>query len=136
MKADRKIRVLMSKTGLDGHDRGAKVVTYFLRNEGMEVVYLGQFQTPESVVRTAIEEDVDVIGLSSLSGEHMSFVPSMMKLISQEGLDNVLVLLGGTIPRKEMPLLKEMGVDAIFESGSPMNSIIEFIKTHVSLRGS
>ena len=131
MKADRKIRVLMSKTGLDGHDRGAKVVTYFLRNEGMEVVYLGQFQTPESVVRAAIEEGVDVIGLSCLSGEHMSFVPSMMKLISQEGIENVLVILGGTIPRKEMPLLREMGIDEVFESGSPMNAIIEYIKNNV-----
>ena len=131
MKNDRKIRILISKTGLDGHDRGAKVVTYFLRKAGMEVVYLGQFQTPESVVNAAIEEGVDVIGLSCLSGEHMSFAPEIIKLLKEKNLQDLLVIMGGTIPRKEIPLLKDMGIDEVFESGSPMNTIVEYIRSKI-----
>ena len=132
MKTDRKIRVLISKTGLDGHDRGAKVVTYFLRKAGMEVVYLGQFQTPESVINAAIEEGVDVIGLSCLSGEHMSFADELMKLVQKRGLKDMLVIMGGTIPRQEIRLLKEMGVDEVFEAGTLMEEIIHFIQNNVS----
>ena len=133
MKSDRKIRVLISKTGLDGHDRGAKVVTYFLRNAGMEVIYLGQFQTPESIVKAAIEEGIDVVGLSCLSGEHMSFVPALLKQLEVEKLRDILIIMGGTIPRKEIPLLKDMGVNEIFEAGSPLKTIIAYIRNNVSV---
>jgi len=129
---ERKIRVLISKTGLDGHDRGAKVVSHALSRANMEVVYLGQFQTPESVVRSAIEEGVDVIGLSVLSGEHMSFADELLKLIEERGLKDMLVIMGGTIPRQEIHMLKEMGVDEVFEAGSPMKEIVQFIQNNVS----
>jgi methylmalonyl-CoA mutase C-terminal domain/subunit len=128
----RKIRVLISKTGLDGHDRGAKVVSHALSRANMEVVYLGQFQTPESVLRSAIEEGVDVIGLSVLSGEHMSFADELMKLVEKRGLKDMLVIMGGTIPRQEIRLLKEMGVDEVFEAGTLTEKIIHFIQNNVS----
>lgn len=129
MRTERKIRVLISKTGLDGHDRGAKVVSHALSRANMEVIYLGQFQTPASVLKAAIQEDVDVIGLSILSGEHMSFVAELSILIEENGLKDLLFIIGGTIPRQEIRKLKEMGVDEVFEAGTPLNKIIQYIQT-------
>lgn len=126
----RKIRVLISKTGLDGHDRGAKVVSHALSRANMEVVYLGLFQTPESVIKSAIQEGVDVIGLSTLSGEHMSFASELLKLIKENGLQDLLFIVGGTIPRQEIRKLKDMGVDEVFEAGTQMNRIIQYIQNN------
>jgi methylmalonyl-CoA mutase C-terminal domain/subunit len=127
---ERKLRVLISKTGLDGHDRGAKVVSHALSRANMEVVYLGLFQTPETIVKSAVQEGVDVIGLSVLSGEHMSFVSELKKLIKENGLEDLLFIVGGTIPRPEIRKLKEMGVDEVFEAGTPMNRIVEYIQNN------
>ena len=131
MVQGRKIKVLIAKMGLDGHDRGAKVVSRFLREAGMEVIYLGMFQTPESIVEAAIEEDVDVIGLSCLSGEYQSFTPKLLKLVEEKGLKDMLVILGGTIPRQDIPWLEEIGVHKVFEAGTLGDPIIQFIKRQV-----
>ena len=120
--------------GLDGHDRGAKVVSRFLREAGMEVIYLGMFQTPESIVEAAIQEDVDVIGLSCLSGEYASFTPKLLKLVKEKGLRDVLIILGGSIPRQDIPWLKEIGVHEVFEAGTLADPIIQFIKGNVRKR--
>ncbi|MBI4618896.1 MAG: cobalamin B12-binding domain-containing protein [Desulfobacterales bacterium] len=118
MESERKIKVLITKVGLDGHDRGAKVVSSLLKEAGMEVVYLGMFQTPENVVRAAIEEDVDVIGLSCLSGEHITFTPRIMKLLKEKRIDGVLFIIGGVIPLEDIPVLKDMGVNEVFTAGT------------------
>ena len=124
----KRIKVLISKVGLDGHDKGAKIVSHFLRDAGMEVVYLGVFQWPESIVEAAIQEDADVIGLSILSGEHLTFPRRVVELLKDKGIrDNVLVLLGGIIPRQYFDVIKEAGVDEIFETGTPMPSIVQYI---------
>jgi len=128
---ERKIRVLISKAGLDGHDRGAKVVSHALSRANMEVVYLGLFQTPESVLKSAIQEDVDVIGLSILSGEHMSFVSELLKLIEENNLKDRLLIVGGTIPRQEIQELKDMGVHEVFEAGTPLEKIVKYIQDNV-----
>lgn len=125
-----KIRVLISKAALDGHDRGAKVVAALLREAGMEVVYLGPFQTPESIIKAAIEEDVDVIGLSILSGEHLSFSPRVAELLKKHQMEDVLLLVGGVIPREDIPRLKEMGVDEVFPAGSLTSSIVDYIRNN------
>ena len=130
METERKIRVLISKTGLDGHDRGAKVVSHALSRANMEVIYLGQFQTPASVLKSAIQEGVDVIGLSTLSGEHMSFAAELLKLIKENGLQDLLFVIGGTIPRQEIRKLKDMGVDEVFEAGTPLNKIVQYIQSN------
>ena len=135
MSPDRKIRVLVAKPGLDGHDRGAKVIARALRDAGMEVIYTGLRQTPEMIVTASLQEDVDVIGLSILSGAHNAIVPRVMDLLKQNQMDDVLVLLGGIIPDQDIEPLKKAGVAAIFQPGTPMDSIIEFIRANVKSRG-
>jgi methylmalonyl-CoA mutase C-terminal domain/subunit len=131
MELDRKIRVVMAKVSLDGHDRGIKVVTRALRDAGMEVIYMGAFQTPERVVTTAIEEDADVIGLSFLSGEQLSHTPKVINLLREKNITDILVLIGGVFPRQDIPKLKEMGVDEIFISGHSMDEIAGYIRENV-----
>jgi methylmalonyl-CoA mutase C-terminal domain/subunit len=135
MSPDRKIRVLVAKPGLDGHDRGAKVIARALRDAGMEVIYTGLRQTPEMVVSASLQEDVDVIGLSILSGAHNAIVPRVMELLKQNQMDDVLVLVGGIIPDQDVEGLKKAGVGAVFQPGTPMDSIIEYIRTNVKHHG-
>jgi methylmalonyl-CoA mutase C-terminal domain/subunit len=127
----RKIRVIIAKPGLDGHDRGAKVIARALRDAGMEVIYTGLRQTPEMIAAAALQEDADVIGLSILSGAHNHIAPRLMELLRQKGLDDVLVVIGGIIPDVDIPKLKEIGVKAIFLPGTPMQEIVEFINGNV-----
>jgi len=131
MTSARPIRVIMAKAGLDGHDRGVKVVSAILRDAGMEVIYLSPYQTPQSIVQAAIEEDADVIGLSSLSGEHLSFAPKVVKLLRENKLNDMLLIMGGVIPVEDIPALKEMGVAEVFTAGSLTQSIIDFIESNV-----
>jgi methylmalonyl-CoA mutase C-terminal domain/subunit len=126
--SERKIRVLVAKPGLDGHDRGAKVVARILRDAGMEVIYTGLRQTPEMIVAAALQEDVDVIGLSILSGAHMTLLPAITSLAKERGLDNVLFLVGGIIPDDDVPALKEMGIGGIFGPGASADEIVGFIR--------
>ncbi len=126
---DRKIRVLVAKPGLDGHDRGAKVVARALRDAGMEVIYTGIRQTPEMIAEAALQEDVDVVGLSILSGAHMALCPRVVELLHGEGLDDVLVLVGGIIPDDDIEPLKQAGVKGVFGPGTSTHDIIEFIRT-------
>ncbi len=135
MPAERKIRVLVAKPGLDGHDRGAKVIARALRDAGMEVIYTGLRQTPEMVVSAALQEDVNVIGLSILSGAHNAIMPRVMDLLRQNKMDDVLVIIGGIIPDQDIPGLKQAGVAGIFLPGTPMNEIVEFIRKNVKPRG-
>ncbi len=134
MSPDRKIRVLVAKPGLDGHDRGAKVIARALRDAGMEVIYTGLRQTPEMVVNASLQEDVDVIGLSILSGAHNAIVPRVLDLLKQNQMDDVLLLVGGIIPDQDIEALKKSGVAAVFQPGTPMDSIIEFIRANVKSR--
>jgi methylmalonyl-CoA mutase C-terminal domain/subunit len=135
MTTDRKIRVLVAKPGLDGHDRGAKVIARALRDAGMEVIYTGLRQTPEMIVTASLQEDVDVIGLSILSGAHNAIVPRVLDLMKQNKMDDVLVLIGGIIPDQDIPALKEAGVAGVFQPGTPMDDIVQFIKNNVKPRG-
>jgi methylmalonyl-CoA mutase C-terminal domain/subunit len=130
----RKIRVVIAKPGLDGHDRGAKVIARALRDAGMEVIYTGLRQTPEQIVAAALQEDADAIGLSILSGAHMHICPRVMELLREKGLDDVLVLVGGIIPDVDIPKLRQAGVKGIFLPGSPMQDIITFINENVRTR--
>jgi len=127
----RKIRVVIAKPGLDGHDRGAKVIARALRDAGMEVIYTGLRQTPEQIAAAALQEDADVIGLSILSGAHMHICPRLMELLKAKGLDHVVVLVGGIIPDQDIPKLKAMGISGVFLPGSPMQDIVTFITEHV-----
>ena len=129
-----KIRVVIAKPGLDGHDRGAKVIARALRDAGMEVIYTGLRQTPEQIVAAALQEDADAIGLSILSGAHMHICPRVMELLKAKGLDDVLVVVGGIIPDVDIPKLQAMGVRGIFLPGSPMQQIIDFIHENVRPR--
>jgi methylmalonyl-CoA mutase C-terminal domain/subunit len=129
------IRVLVAKPGLDGHDRGAKVIARALRDAGMEVIYTGLRQTPEMVVNAALQEDVDVIGLSILSGAHNAIVPRVAELMKEQKMDDVLVLVGGIIPDQDIPALKAVGVRGIFQPGTPMDDIVQFIRENVKPRG-
>jgi methylmalonyl-CoA mutase C-terminal domain/subunit len=129
----RKIRVLIAKPGLDGHDRGAKVIARTLRDAGMEVIYTGLRQTPEMIVEAALQEDVDVIGLSILSGAHMALTPRIMELVRANGLDDVKIILGGIIPDEDIPALKDMGVSAVFGPGTNTADIVEHIRAVVSV---
>ena len=126
-----KIRVVIAKPGLDGHDRGAKVIARALRDAGMEVIYTGLRQTPEQIAAAALQEDADVIGLSILSGAHMHILPRLMELLRAQGLDHIVVLVGGIIPDVDIPKLKAMGVRGIFLPGSPMQDIVNFINQQV-----
>src|SRR5918999_1402342 len=129
-----KIRVVIAKPGLDGHDRGAKVIARALRDAGMEVIYTGLRQTPEQIVGAALQEDADVIGLSILSGAHMHICPRVMELLKEKGLTDVLVVIGGIIPDVDVPKLQAMGVRGIFLPGSPMQDIVDFITKNVRTR--
>lgn len=128
---EKKIRVLVAKPGLDGHDRGAKVIARALRDAGMEVVYTGIRQTPEMIAEAALQEDVDVVGISILSGAHMALFPRIMELLRQNGIDDVLVVAGGIIPDEDVPTLNEMGIHGVFGPGTPTNVIVEFIRERV-----
>ena len=125
-----KIRVIVAKPGLDGHDRGAKVIARALRDEGMEVVYTGLRQTPEQIVEAALQEDAGVIGLSILSGAHNYVCPRVMELLREQGLDDVLVVVGGIIPDVDLPGLKEIGIHGVFQPGTPMQDIVTYIREH------
>ena len=132
---DRKIRVLIAKPGLDGHDRGAKVVAQGLRDAGMEVIYLGLRLTPEQIAETAIQEDVDVVGIDCLSGAHMVLFPKTVKLIREKGGKDMLVIGGGIIPKKDIPKLKEAGIAQIFGPGTSIEEIVNFIKKNLPEKG-
>jgi methylmalonyl-CoA mutase C-terminal domain/subunit len=127
MTTERKIRVLLAKPGLDGHDRGAKVVAHALKEAGMEVIYTGLHQTVPSIVKQAIQEDVDVIGLSIMSGAHIPICKKLMAIVREENLENVLVVVGGVIPSRDVPILKELGVQGIFPGGSFFGEMVRFI---------
>ncbi len=131
MVMKKRIKVLVTKVGLDGHDRGAKVVSSLLKEAGMEVIYLGMFQRPESIVKAAIDEDVDVIGLSYLSGEHLIFTPKIVDEMKKNNFDDVLLIAGGTFPAEDIPTMEEMGIDKVFRAGSLTKSIVDYIKDHV-----
>ena len=127
----RKIRVVVAKPGLDGHDRGAKIIARALRDAGMEVIYTGLHQTPEQIVETAIQEDADAVGLSILSGAHMTLVPRIVELLKEQEAGDIVVTVGGTIPADDIPELKALGVDEVFTPGSPTQAIIDFIEQAV-----
>ena len=129
-----KIRVVVAKPGLDGHDRGAKIIARALRDAGMEVIYTGLHQTPEQIVETVVQEDADAIGLSILSGAHMTLVPKIVELLRAQGIDDVVVTVGGTIPADDIPQLKELGVAAVFTPGAPTQEIIDFLVSAVGER--
>jgi methylmalonyl-CoA mutase, C-terminal domain len=127
-----KIRVVVAKVGLDGHDRGAKIVARALRDAGMEVVYTGLHQTPEQIVETTLQEDADAVGISILSGAHMTLVPRVLEGLREHGLDDVLVVVGGTVPADDARALKELGVAEVFTPGAPTREIVEFLRGRVS----
>lgn len=133
MTAGRKIRVLVAKPGLDGHDRGAKVVARALMDAGMEVIYLGLRQTPKQIVSAALQENADVIGLSILSGAHDTLFPKIMSLLKENGLDDVLVVAGGIIPEEDIPELERIGVAAVFGPGTDTGEIVKFIQKRVKV---
>jgi methylmalonyl-CoA mutase C-terminal domain/subunit len=128
----RKIRVVVAKPGLDGHDRGAKIIARALRDAGMEVIYTGLHQTPEQIVETVLQEDADAVGLSILSGAHMTLVPRVVALLREQDAGDVVVTVGGTIPAQDIPELKELGVAAVFTPGAPTSDIIDFIRGSVT----
>ncbi|MBA3299980.1 MAG: cobalamin B12-binding domain-containing protein [Thermoleophilaceae bacterium] len=128
----RKIRVVVAKPGLDGHDRGAKIIARALRDAGMEVIYTGLHQTAEQIVETALQEDADAVGLSILSGAHMTLVPKIANLLKAEGADDIVLVVGGTIPKEDISELKELGVAGIFTPGSSVQEIIDFIEKSVT----
>ncbi|MFN3534446.1 MAG: cobalamin B12-binding domain-containing protein [Desulfatiglandales bacterium] len=134
--AERRIRVMVAKPGLDGHDRGARVIARAFRDAGFEVVYTGLHQTPEEIVEAAIQEDVDMIGLSSLAGAHRFLFPRLMELLKEKGVEDIVVVGGGIIPKDDIPKLKEMGIKEIFTPGTPLNQIVEWVKENVKPRGS
>jgi len=129
---DKKIRVLVAKPGLDGHDRGAKVIARALRDAGMEVIYTGIRQTPEMIAEAALQEDVDVVGMSILSGAHMTLFPRVMDLLRASGMEDVLVVAGGIIPDEDVPVLREMGIQGVFGPGTPTDDIVTFIRENIS----
>ena len=129
--AERKIRVVVAKPGLDGHDRGAKIVARALRDAGFEVIYTGLHQTPEQIVETAIQEDADAVGISILSGAHMTLVPRILDGLKENGAEDVLVVVGGTIPKEDSDELKQRGVAEVFTPGAPTTEIVDFLKGKV-----
>jgi methylmalonyl-CoA mutase C-terminal domain/subunit len=128
---DRRIRVIVAKPGLDGHDRGAKIVARALRDAGMEVIYTGLRQTPEQIANAAVQEDVDVVGISILSGAHNTIIPRVCQLLRDAGMQDVLVIVGGIVPDEDIPGLKKSGVAAVFQPGASTQEIVEFIRSHV-----
>jgi methylmalonyl-CoA mutase C-terminal domain/subunit len=135
-ESSRKIRVVVAKPGLDGHDRGAKIIARTLRDAGMEVIYTGLHQTPEQIVETVLQEDADAVGLSILSGAHMTLVPRVVDLLKEQGADDVVVTVGGTIPNDDVPELEQLGVARVFTPGSPTQEIVDFIRSAVQGRPS
>lgn len=135
MQGERKVRVLIAKPGLDGHDRGAKVVARALRDAGMEVIYTGLRQTPEMIVNAAIQEDVDIIGLSCLSGAHMSIFPKVVELLRERGVEDIIVFGGGIIPDDDIPRLKEAGITEVFTPGASLKEIVEWVRANVKKQG-
>ena len=133
-RSARPIRVLVAKPGLDGHDRGAKVMVRALRDAGFEVIYTGLFQTPDMIASTALQEDVDVVGLSILSGAHLALFPRIMDALHARGVDDVLVVAGGTIPAEDIDALKRLGVAAVFGPGTPFPEAVQFIRDHAPVR--
>jgi methylmalonyl-CoA mutase C-terminal domain/subunit len=127
----RKLRVVIAKPGLDGHDRGAKIIARALRDAGMEVIYTGLHQTPEQIVETAIQEDADAVGISILSGAHMTLVPRILELLRAQGAEDLLVLVGGTIPGDDVAELKRQGVAEVFTPGAPTSEIVDFLQARV-----
>jgi methylmalonyl-CoA mutase cobalamin-binding domain/chain len=134
--AERKIRVVVAKPGLDGHDRGAKIIARALRDAGMEVIYTGLHQTPEQIAETVIQEDADAVGLSILSGAHMTLVPRVLEILDEQGVDDVVITVGGTIPADDVPELKKLGVAEVFTPGAPTDDIIAFVRGAVAERRS
>jgi methylmalonyl-CoA mutase, C-terminal domain len=132
--SNRKIRVVVAKPGLDGHDRGAKIIARALRDAGMEVIYTGLHQTPEQIVETVLQEDADAVGLSILSGAHMTLVPRIIELLREQDAGDVVVTVGGTIPNQDIPELKQLGVAEVFTPGAPTQAIIDFINASVGER--
>ena len=132
--AERKIRVVVAKPGLDGHDRGAKIIARALRDAGMEVIYTGLHQTPEQIVETVLQEDADAVGLSILSGAHLTLVPRVVELLREQGADDVLVTVGGTIPNDDIAELEEHGVAAVFTPGASTDDIVNFMREAVAAR--
>jgi methylmalonyl-CoA mutase C-terminal domain/subunit len=132
MNNERRTRVLVAKPGLDGHDRGARVVAYGLRDAGFEVIYTGLRQTPEQIATAAMQEDVDVIGLSILSGAHLALTRKVIEQLRKQGVTDIPILVGGLIPESDKPALKEMGVAEVFTAGTPISLIAAFIKSHVA----
>ncbi len=132
--SERKIRVVVAKPGLDGHDRGAKIIARALRDAGMEVIYTGLHQTPEQIAATVIQEDADAIGLSILSGAHMTLVPKVVALLNEQGVEDVVITVGGTIPADDISELKDLGVAEVFTPGSSTDEIVEFIEGAVAQR--
>ena len=130
--SNRKIRVVVAKPGLDGHDRGAKIIARALRDAGMEVIYTGLHQTPEQIVETVLQEDADAVGLSILSGAHMTLVPKVIELLRAQDAGDVVVTVGGTIPAQDIPELKELGVAEVFTPGAPTQAIIDYIQGAVT----
>jgi methylmalonyl-CoA mutase C-terminal domain/subunit len=128
---ERKIRIVVAKPGLDGHDRGAKIIARALRDAGMEVIYTGLHQTPEQIAETVIQEDADAVGLSILSGAHMTLVPRIVELLREDGAGDVLITVGGTIPADDIMALKSMGVAEVFTPGTSAESVIDFIRRSV-----
>ncbi len=127
----KRIKVLVSKVGLDGHDRGVKVIATLLKEAGMEVIYLGMYQTPDSIIKAAIDEDVDVIGVSYLSGEHLVFTPKIIREMKKNDLEDVLFIAGGAFPVEDIPVLEQMGIDKVFRAGSLTQTIVRYIKENV-----
>jgi len=128
---DKKIRIVVAKPGLDGHDRGAKIIARALRDAGMEVIYTGLHQTPEQIVETVIQEDADAVGLSILSGAHMTLVPRILELLREQGVDDMVITVGGTIPSDDVETLKELGVAGVFTPGASTQQVIDFIRSAV-----
>ena len=129
--SDKKIKVVVSKVGLDGHDRGAKVVAALLKEAGMEVVYLGMYQSPEGIIQAAIDEDADVVGISYLSGEHLVYTPKIVEEMKKKGLDDVLLVVGGSFPPEDIPVMKAMGANEVFRGGSLTESYVHYIRENV-----
>jgi methylmalonyl-CoA mutase, C-terminal domain len=127
----RRLRVVVAKPGLDGHDRGAKIIARALRDAGMEVIYTGLHQTPEQIVETVLQEDADAVGLSILSGAHMTLVPRVVELLREQDAGDVVVTVGGTIPAQDIPELEELGVAAVFTPGAPTSEIIDFMRAAI-----
>src|SRR6476620_3743521 len=132
--SNRKIRVLVAKPGLDGHDRGAKVIARALRDAGMEVIYTGLFQTPEMIAAAALQEDVDVVGLSILSGSHLALFPKIVDALKSADLDDVLLVAGGTIPESDIAAVKDIGIAEVFGPGTSLQTIVSFIREHAPVR--